>query len=286
MFRLVSRLARTGLVMMTSLVLPVLVSAQTVYVTGGGNGNSGFEFGTINLATGAYTNIATERVNLSGLSFSSTGTLYAMDIDGTKLYTVNTSTGALTSVGSTGSTNGTSGIAFSPSGVLYQVNNLIPVANSYLNRVNTSNANLTRIGTDIGHRTSGSIAYQNGVLYETNTSTGSDTLDTINTTLGTSTAIGSTGYSVIAGLTSVNGTLYGFDAGGDILTLNTTTGAGTVVKSYTLPAVAGAGLNTNNFIEAAAFQNAAVPEPTTLALLASLGLTGIGAIVRRKRRSA
>ena len=70
MFRLVSRLARTGLVMMTSLVLPVLVSAQTVYVTGGGNGNFGFEFGTINLATGTYTNIATERVNLSGLSFS------------------------------------------------------------------------------------------------------------------------------------------------------------------------------------------------------------------------
>ncbi len=92
------------------------------------------------------------------------------------------------------------------------------------------------------------------------------------------TVIGDTGFYVINGL-FVGNTLYGFDDNTNaIVTLNTTTGAGTQVATYSLP--------KGDVIFASAVPTA-VPEPSSLALgLVSAVLAGSYGAFRRRRTTA
>lgn len=75
----------------------------------------------------------------------------------------------------------------------------------------------------------------------------------INPTTGAGTVIGNTGYDIINGL-FVGNTLYGFDLSGAIVQINTATGAATQTATYTLP-------NGDAIYASALVTTASVPEP-------------------------
>jgi hypothetical protein len=108
-----------------------------------------------------------------------------------------------------------------------------------------------------------------------NISTGNTELNGVNLATGSATPIGDTGFIVINGL-FVQGTLYGFDQTGPIVTINTTTGAGTQVATYSLP-------NGDEIFASATVQP--VPEPASLTLF-GLGAVGVVGYGWRKRKRA
>ena len=169
------------------------------------------------------------------------GTLYGVDYSGSAtLYTVNESTGALSSVGAVGFDNvgDLTGDGVSKLwGIQITTNSLIDIDP------------VTGAGT-LGPAISGtagvvgagafpivSIAYDGatGVLYG-NTSQGygapNDELYSINTTTGVATDVGNIGAPDVYALGfSQSGQLYGIDSNCNLLNINTTTGASSVVGS-------------------------------------------------------
>jgi hypothetical protein len=105
-----------------------------------------------------------------------------------------------------------------------------------------------------------------------------DGIGSVNLTTGAFIRLGNSGFSLFAGL-FVQDTLYGFDGNGfAIVTIDTTTGAGTQVAIYSLP--------NNDAIDALALIPAlAVPEPASvpLGLFATVVVDSFGAIRQRRR---
>lgn len=88
--RFVRRCAAALLLAAVLLVSPASRGfAQKVYVTGSKN-----QFGTVDVKTGEYTNIATLMMPLAGITRADDGTLYGAGFNG-RLYTVDSKTGAL-----------------------------------------------------------------------------------------------------------------------------------------------------------------------------------------------
>lgn len=103
-------------------------------------------------------------------------------------------------------------------------------------------------------------------------------LDTVNQATGAGTPLPfTTAATSLFALANVNGTLFGFDENNEIVTLNTTLGTSTFQGTYALPG------GDNIFAAAFPVTPAAVPEPSALALLAGMGMTGAGFFARRKR---
>ena len=202
------------------------------------------------------------------------GALYG--IDGTSsLYSINTTTGHGTLIGSTGQV--VNALTFSPTGVLYAA------GNDTLYTVNVSNGKLTAIGSGTGagtYSSSGDLEFLNGVLYLTSSTGGNDQLFSINAANGQGHLIGSLGFPQVYGLVQKNGLLYGFtDTGSgtqNILSINTTTGAGTTIHTYTLT-VANVGFygTTDDPLDS--------PEPGPLGLV-GLGLAVVVAASRWRLR--
>ena len=283
MFRLSRRPLLTGLALVASLSCATFASAQSVFVSGADN-----EFGTVDVTTGVFTSLGTTPVTITGLAFNSSGTLFAVDSMATTLYTVNQTNGALTAIGGlgpavVGSSAGV-GLAFSPSGTLF-LQDQDPNNASNLFTVDPTTGLATLVGP-VGVSSSGSIAFVGNTLFESNNEPGSgtpaapDVLNVLNQATGAGTPLPfSTAATDLFGLANVNGTLYGFDALAEIVTINTTLGTSTFQGTYALPT----GPNGNS-IFAATFFNApvSVPEPSALALLAGMGMTGAGFLARRK----
>jgi hypothetical protein len=128
----------------------------------------------------------------------------------------------------------------------------------------------TNLG-DIGFSSAGDLAFNGGEFFLASTSN-----ELVRIELGTSptgTAVGPFGFVDVFGLaTGDDGILYGV-AGTQVFSVNTMTGAGTLVSSFS-----GQGLTTGF---GSSFITEAIPEPSTVTLVA----TGLAALAIRRRRA-
>jgi hypothetical protein len=218
------------------------------------------DFGTLDLNTGVYANIGYSGILLCGLG-EVNGVVYGGAEESNELYSVNTSTGALTAIGSNslmlyGDTGSTlSGLyAIGRDSNLYSINVL------------TGNATLigylgAPIGGVIGMSSNSSALYY----------TSDDSLYTINTTTGAETLVGTTGAPIGAMVTE-GGTLYaGVESPLEVGTLNTATAALTAGA-----AEIGAPSDYWGLVP-----EAATPEPGYWALLGS----GLAVLILVRRRN-
>lgn len=249
-----------------------------VYVAGSGN-----EFGTLNLTTGAFTQIGTLNLpvgdQIFGMGFGADGNLYALDgtTPNAELYRINTATAQVTAIGQIGQS--AVGAATDASGKMYALNQSVTNSSFYTMlppSTTTNNVGLTGISSQglVAVTADGSQLFTTGI----DNTTGTYDLDSINLATGAATDIGDTGFYEIAGL-FVQSTLYGFDdATNAIVTINTTTGAATQVATYDL-------LNDDSIFAAATPAGSiAVPEPASLTLLATGGLGLLGYGLRRRKQ--
>jgi hypothetical protein len=204
------------------LAMAGLASAQTptAYEFVGGSDN----WGTIDLATGAFSQTGNSGQLLSGLGVGPGGLLYGgLDNSGT-LYQVNPTNGSLTSVG-------TSNLKYNDFGST--TSGVFAVDTSLnLYSVNTTTGATTLIGPT-GLSVNSTIGFSTGseTLYFTNGATA--ILYSINTSTGAATEIGNTGVDNIGAMVFENGTLY---AGSNspsvsVYTLDPATGTGTFVAT-------------------------------------------------------
>jgi hypothetical protein len=204
------------------------------------------------------------------------GVLYGIDNTST-LYSINTTTGAATSIGAIGHV--VNALTFSPTGVLYAAgSDTLYTINKATGAATT--IGLGTVGGGTAYTSSGDLEFFGGVLYLTSSTGGSggnNALYKINAATGQATDIGSIGFTNVYGLAQQNGILYGFvDSGAtgaqSILKINTTTGAGTVSTTYTLT-------GTNIGFDGAT--DDAAPEPGPFVLV-GLGLAALAARFRSR----
>ena len=185
--------------------------------------------GTVDVATDAVSVIGNSGVALTDIAFSPTDQLYGISFSG--LYSVNTTTGAATSIGSFGGAQALNGLVFSSSGALYASGG----SDLYTINTTTGAASLVGdLGLGSGYASAGDLAFNGGALYETvGTAAGASDLVRVNPVSGAGVIVGQiTDDPGVFGLvTGANGTLYGID-GQTIYSISTTTGAGTKVESY------------------------------------------------------
>ncbi|HTX34880.1 MAG TPA: SBBP repeat-containing protein [Bryobacteraceae bacterium] len=125
-------------------------------------------------------------VYLNGIAFNSSGTLYAIGGVGSysatnNLYTVNTSTGALTLVGAS---NLADAIQFNNTGQLYMADQSTP--DTVLDSINPASGQATPIGSSTGFSEIGGLAFVQGTMYGI---TASGQVVSINLTTGVGTQV-------------------------------------------------------------------------------------------------
>lgn len=221
------------------------------------------------MATGISSLVGNMGTAMFDIAFDSVGNLWGIS-GGAQLFSINSSTAVATLVGSTG-TGFINSLVFGPGGVLY-------AAGSSLFSLNTSTGAGTLIGTGgNGYSSAGDLAFVGGNLYLSSSRIANNSLWDIDETTGLGVELGAIGASAVFGLaTPDNITLYGL-SGTTVLSINTTTGLGTAVVSYSGGGMTGA-FGTAFRTEA----GAPIPEPSALSLVA-LALLGLGWASKRQK---
>jgi len=230
--------------------------------------DSAGRLGKVDVATGTVTMVGNMGVVMTDIAFDPSGQLYGISFG--SLYRINSTTAVPTLIGSLGTT--LNSLVFSSTGTLY-------AANSNLYTLNTATGAATLIGHGgASYSSSGDLAFVGGNLYLSSTLPTSDSLMRLDTATGAATVVGPIGHSAVFGLATDNNiNLYGV-AGTSVYSINTGTGAGSLLVGYGGQTL-GAANGTAFFSEAAP----PVPEPQTYALLlAGLGVIGLAA----RRRSS
>jgi len=142
---------------------------------------------------------------------------------------VSSTTGVVTLVGP-GAPNMTAlpnSLSFGPTGTLFAYQT---ASGGFFDSVNTSTGVASTIGPfPTGHSSSGDLAFAGGTLYLSTTDPVADTLMKVDPVTGATVAIGPIGFAHVFGLVGSQGQLFGFTSAGQLLRINTTTGAGTVI---------------------------------------------------------
>jgi PEP-CTERM motif len=247
------------------LLMAVTASADSVYaVFDNGGANS---YGSLDTATGVFTPIGAQTPNLFGMGFATNGNMYGTDSQNPNagVYQIDPLTGNLTSLGA--STNSTVGSTVGNNGLIYAVSN---DSNAIFYTIDPGTLNTNIINT-LGFQSDGLALFANGLFYTDVLGAGMDSLVSVDPSTGIATVIGTgMGVQIYTG-TNVNGTIYGGNNLGNLYTIDLTTGVATLVTAIT-----GAGGN----LDALAFNNNAVPEPSTL-LLGGIALAAIAVLKSR-----
>jgi hypothetical protein len=212
------------------------ISADVLAYASAENGTSltSSTFGTLDLITGSYTQIATIYYFISDLAVAPDGTVYALaqpysNLSAGELATINPTTGAVTSVGPL--TVGLESMAFDGSGTLYGIT-YEASGPDQLYTVNPSSGATTFVTNLSGTNATDSnqLRFIGNTAYTTNYVTPSS-LFTIDLTTGAGTLIGSTGLNPDNGLGAVVGGQFvdiaSVGAGGQIFMIDPATGAAT-----------------------------------------------------------
>jgi len=210
------------------------------------------------------------------LAISSTGELYATDSSG-NFYSVNPLTGAATFVADTGRGN-IEALDFNGSTLLGVDFSGTPTVFS-INLLTGATTNVVTATSFTGVARAAALLDSNTLLLRTDGPT-DETLRTLNLTTGATSVIGTiNSTTIVAGLDFFSdGNLYGLNIAGNFLRIDPATASTTLLG------------DTNQFwLGLAAVGPAApggvIPEPGTLALVATGLLPLAGAVVRKRRRS-
>jgi DNA-binding beta-propeller fold protein YncE len=228
--------------------------------------------GTVNISTGAYSNIGNLGTQLTDIAVAPDGSLYGVSFD--DLYSINAVTGAASLIGNTGQ-RGINALVFQ-NNTLYAASNF----NTGLYGLSLTTGAATFIG-DTGFDSAGDLAFDNrGDLYLSSTT---NQLIRINAATGAGIAVGNfgVGNGDMFGLAfQPSGlTLYGYSAQSNrIVTIDRATGTVTAVAINQGPQYFGTA-----FLGEASVSSAPEPGTLCLALLGLPGLTAVG-IIRRRRR--
>ena len=258
----------TKLFLLPTLLLAATVTAQAAAMT---VITGDHELGYLNLSTGAFSFGGFTSPTGVGLGSSTAGLPYLISNE-TSLYNVNATNGNTTSIGSTGVLLSIGG-SFAGD-LIYGLdfnNNLFSLSSTtglatFIGATGLPTIQLTDVFSNALAGDGSTLYYVFEIAGASNVSSGLYRLDT-NT--GAATLIGLTGATNITGAGVTEGSLYGFtDLGRQILTLNTLTGASSLLTTYT---------GTTGPIWGAI----STPEPSTFALLA-FGLALVGLALLRK----
>ncbi|HEY5893871.1 MAG TPA: hypothetical protein VIT91_11625 [Chthoniobacterales bacterium] len=220
--------------------------------------------GIVDVSTGTTTIVGSMGTALTDIAFAPNGDLYGLSF--TNLYRINSQTAALTPIGPHGISGGNA-LVFGTNGILYGAGN----TSTGLFSINISTGAATLLG-NIGFRSSGDLAFNNGQLYLSSTT---NQLVQINQATFAGTALGPLGFSSVFGLaTGDDGVLYGL-SGTQIFSVNPSTMAVTPVVNYQ-----GHGLSQ---AYGTTFISEAVPEPSAI-LLTAPGFVGIVLLRGRSRK--
>jgi hypothetical protein len=164
------------------------------------------------------------------LAVRADGTVFA--VTATDLYSVDATTCAATHLATLGSSSNFNGMTFTLNGHLLAADS----AGGNVDEIDTSTGAVSQVGNYGGglYSSGDLVALSNGKIYATVTdfSGNGDELASVDPTNGyQATVIGNTGFSSIYGLAFWAGTLYGFDSYGDIITIDPSTGVGTLVRN-------------------------------------------------------
>jgi hypothetical protein len=237
------------------------------------------QFGTVDVGTGVYTEIATTSVQLDALTFAPNGTLYGMGTDN-HLYTVDPASGGLTNVGPTGTFFPVTSLAArkdgavfgdDPFGMLFRVNLLTGTA-----------APVGGSGVSDLHRR-GTLAFGPG---DTLFIIIGNSLYTQDQNTGAATPVGATPLDIAfpGGLVFADGQAFAFDFFGKIFTIDTGTGT----DSWTGVTVSGGfGAFHGAAVQPQQLEPVAVPEPSGFMLfLVGVGVPAGRLFLRRRRQPA
>ncbi len=176
---------------------------------------------TIDTTTQATTLIGNTGVVLLDIAFSPGGTLFGVGLD--SLFSVNPSTGQTTLIGDLGDGPFVNALGFDRAGVLYGA------GNNTLFTINTSTGAASPVGTG-AFISAGDLDFVGNTLFLTSTSPVSS-LVSLDPATAAATPIGPVGFNSVFGLASgsVSTPLFGVTTDGQVLSVDTTTGAGTAL---------------------------------------------------------
>lgn len=190
------------------------------------------DVGYVDVVTGVATPVGYAGVVLTDIAFNPAEQLYGSTYSA--LYTVNQLDGAATLVGNFGTGVSINGLVFSSDGTLYGS------GGSSLYTINGSTGAATLVGNSglTGFASAGDLAFLNGKLYESVTNGSVSDLAVIDPSTGAGQIVGTIAADpgVLALATGSDGTLYGID-GTKLYSINTSTGAGTLLRSYMNPSL-------------------------------------------------